>query len=1171
MVDTGSAITLISYSSAKARNLHIDTKHVKPILRGVTGRHLHVIGVVSVVLRIGDTNVSRCIPVVPTNYLRYDVLLGVDVTGKGELVWDNPKGIIKWRGSTIPCTYDRKLRKFDWCRKIRVIKPIVRNPSTLIKLEKPVHLKGYSTSVIRARTCHPVGSVLIVEPLFGNFPILATVDHAQEIPFPITNNSKSPKTWFKGTVMGFCEQPIEEMVITQIQPEIINELVPKDHGFTNLSRKDRLKEIMKSERWHHLSAVQHRDLQSLLLDHESLFILQPGELGRITGEDVHIEIANKRPAKTRSFRYPEKAKEIIANLLLDMKEKDIIEPSTSAWLSPIVLVAKPDGSKRMCLDYREVNKHLAEDIHPLPRLEELVEVAAGHKYYATLDMREAYFQLVLDQDSRDLTTFSDGVSLFRFKRLPFGLNCSPAIFSRKMAEIIAPLVAENWIRNYLDDIIVWADSYDSLLARLDKLFGVLKDRGVKLNLKKCDIGHSKVKFLGHIVSRDGSSPDPDNIKAVQDRRPPKTVKQVRSFLGLCGFYRRFVKNFTKIALPLTALTRKTTKFVWTEKCQRAFEELKRRLTMSPILINPDLNAPFTLTTDASDAAIGAVLSQFRNGTQRVVGYFSRKLSGAESRYSVTDREALAVVRACRHFYHFLWAHKFHINTDHLPLTSVFSRRTKSPRMSRWALEMRDYNFTISYVKGKDNVVADELSRQVNEVYAKLPVESFLGLPKDEFRLEQSRDHKCIDLMQSGLLIKPWRKKGRIPVHKFATINGILYFSRRRLDGGIAWVLVIPDSLKQKALTWAHEAVGHLGQRKTLAECENLFYWDNLRGDTFEFVQTCWTCQKIKQSQGLMQKWQDMPRVERPLDRVSLDLIDLVGGANSFRYALTIVDHYSRFVRAYPLQDKGTQKVIKMFKRYIQAYGPPSTVLTDNGMEFASGAFKQLCDKENITHAYSTPYHPQGNSLIERLHGTLKGVLAALCIDNPKAWPTAISTCEMILNSAVHGTTGVQPFFAFHGRYAPRRVGSTLPTVDGGAEGRDLARDAIRKTNKERAAKYLKAKNMARRNESVPPGALVWVRREESMPGISRKLCTKWAGPYKVDKSIREGSAYVLKDLRQPNTVIQRAAEKVKRCHTRDEYLLDSDTDPGSPEHESPPVRRRSSREKKPLDRLVVGT
>ncbi len=279
----------------------------------------------------------------------------------------------------------------------------------------------------------------------------------------------------------------------------------------------------------------------------------------------------------------------------------------------------------MGLDYRHVNKHLATDIHPLPRLEERVDQTAGHNFYATLDMREAYFQMLVNEDRRELTDFSDGVNLYRFRRVPFGLSCSPAIFTRYMAALLSLLIEEGWIKNYLDDLIIWVPDFPSLTQRLKTTFTLLKENGVKLNLSKCEMAKNQVIFLSYRLFKEGSQPDPKNVEAVLEMRPPSKEKEVRRFLGMTGFYKKHIPNYAKIATPLTNLTRKIQPFKWTEQCRTAFETLKEYLSKTPVLIRIQPHQPFIVTTDASNSHVGGVLSQTQSDDEaKPLGYFSKK-------------------------------------------------------------------------------------------------------------------------------------------------------------------------------------------------------------------------------------------------------------------------------------------------------------------------------------------------------------------------------------------------------------------------------------------------------------------------------------------------------------------------------------------------------------------
>ena len=759
-----------------------------------------------------------------------------------------------------------------------------------------------------------------------------------------------------------------------------------------------------------------------------------------------------------------------------------------------------------------------------------------------------------------------------------------------MAEIVAPLVAQGWVKNYLDDIIVWAENMSELQERLDRLFSVLVERGIKLNLAKCELGKKEVKFLGHIVSKQGCRPDPKNVEAVQDRPIPTTVKQVRSFLGMCGFYRRHIENFAKIALPLSNLTKKDKQFVWDSRCQEAFESLKSKLTKAPILVKPDMGKPFTLVTDASDVSVGAVLTQSNGKINRVIGYFSRKLTPTETRYSATDKEALGVVLACRHFDHFLWGGRFDIYTDHQPLTAVFTRKTKSPRMTRWSLEMREYNYKIFYIKGKDNVVADALSRPINRITTDQPEELFLGQTKREFALSQREEPRWAEIIQLCEKRKiPKNPPTRYPLHKFNVIEGILYYSMSRTDGSLRWSLVVPQKLKSKALKFAHEAVGHLGQKKTIANTEEFFFWENLRTDCVNWVSACTICQRTKGTKGLTHHWREVPQTTRPLERLSIDLTDMIAGTDGLRFVLSVVDGYSRFVRLYPLKTKSADGVVKALEEFIRAYGKPGAILSDNGGEFVNRAFRKFREGHGITHLRATPYHPQGNSIVERMHATLKKILSALCEGSPNRWPRLLSTCERIMNQAVHSTTGCQPYFAFLGRHPVRSVGARLPEFEVDRQDLRLAHESILATSARQLQSYRKAKNVVKADEPLAVASWVWVRLETTKPGTSRKLNDKWAGPYEVVEVNECSGIYTLKDLQEPGSQVYRAADKLKPyIAAPEEYLVDDrvlspevpvETNSGVPESREEvtnppeiavPEVTRPVRQRKRPERLGVG-
>lgn len=1181
LVDTGSCVSIIRKSFVEILGLKPTHMRNLPRLMGVTQTVVPVLGAVYVQVHIGKRVVTHLFYIVPDCLLDTEILLGADILGVARLIWDHKQGIVIWNDITFHVRLLKLRPSTRRIRKLRIGQP--SNTSTdEIRLKKNIILPPSSVGVYAVSVNEEIDTVLEFESGLKQSgamnALCLKVSSNKEVYVPLVNSTKGVVKLRIGTLVGTYNK-IDEKDITSITPtcrkiEIKNDLIPESMNVDSgqgCTREEKLENLITQQDWSHLDNEQQSQLKNIIMQNQEVFILDKNELGKFKDVQGHINISDSQPVRTPIYRYPEKAKQLIADMLEDMEAKDIIETSTAAWLSPIVLVKKPDNSQRMCLDYRKVNTHLQIDIHPLPRLEELVESASGNKFYASLDMKDAYYQVELDENSRDVTTFSDGVSLYRFKRLPFGLSCSPAIFSRVIGKVLAPLIKKGWIKNYLDDIVIWATSLEELLERLEELFKLFGEKGIKLNIKKCQFAQKEIKFLGHIISEEGCKPCPDNVSAIKNMKAPTNVKETRRFLGMCGFYRKHIHNFAKIAVPLTNLLRGSELFEWTPECQSSFEELKNHLVTAPVLIKADMSKTFQLFTDASADHVGAVLMQEVDGHLKPIGYFSKKLKPVEQRYHTTDREALAIVLACRRFHHFLWGTVFGIHTDHQPLVSVFTKKTKCPRMNRWKVEMKDYRYKVVYRPGKHNEVADQLSRPVRAIFQNNQ-DSYLGLSKEEFKAKQmgeARWRELIEYLEGGKL--PKKKFPRAFIHQFIMYEGLLYLCADKNDNSIQFRLVVPQELRKAALKFGHESVAsHLGRRKTIDALETYFYWPSLRSDAVKFVKECITCQVHKDSPSLRQKFQELPPVHKPLERISIDLTDMVSGANGYRYVLTIIDHYSRYVKFYPLRNKTTELVSANFQKYLNDFGIPRCVILDNGSEFTSQQFKHLCQSNNINMGYITPYHPEGNSISERMHRTMKTLLNVMCQGHPYQWPKFVGDVQRVLNCSIHATTGEQPHFSFFSRRPFRQILTELPSMDDDTTDSDIvkAHEIIQKTSSEMSKHYIHIANRNRVNKAVVVDSLVWVKNETQVPGTSKKLNVKWLGPYKVVEVVRDGSTYLLKNVFNDN-LIERAANKVKPYYGDEQWLINmQEHSENVPDIITEGIRTRGARNIVPPSRLI---
>ena len=516
----------------------------------------------------------------------------------------------------------------------------------------------------------------------------------------------------KGTNVAVCE-PVEEIMTAGGEDKASTAAlytVPENDEKT-VDVQDNLTDLFErcSSR---LDKEQRVQFQKLLCRHQDAFASSSEDLGRTSVYRHQIDTGSAIPIKQQPRRLPIYQRAEAEAEMEKMLKRGIIEPSSSPWASPIVLVKKKDGSTRFCIDYRKLNTVTVKDSYPLSRIDDTLDALSGSTWFSTLDLQSGYWQVEMSEEHREKTAFvaGSGLGFYQFKVMPFGLCNAPATFERLMERVLTGLQWQTCLL-YLDDIVTYGQSFQQALERLEEILQRLKAAGLKLSPKKCNLFQRSVTFLGHEVSEKGIATDSSKTEAVRQWPTPKNVTDVRSFLGLCSYYRRFVRGFAEIAKPLHRLTEKNRSFLWTEECLRSFRQLKSALTSAPILAYPtsDDGDSFILDTDASSFGIGAVLSQAQSGTEKVIGYFSRTLTKAERRYCVTRKELLAVVAATKHFHHYLYGRKFLIRVDHGALRWMMNFKSPEGQTARWLEVMSSYTFEIQHRAGTKHGNADGLS------------------------------------------------------------------------------------------------------------------------------------------------------------------------------------------------------------------------------------------------------------------------------------------------------------------------------------------------------------------------------------------------------------------------------------------------------------------------------
>ena len=453
-------------------------------------------------------------------------------------------------------------------------------------------------------------------------------------------------------------------------------------------------------------------LLQLLSDFKDLFAEKNSGLGH-TGLIKHtIDTQGKGPIRLRPYRSAQKNRAEMQRQVQEMLEAKVIQPSLSPWAFPVVLVEKKDGEQRFCIDYRKLNHITKKDSYPLPRIDDTFDMLHGKKFFTTLDLASGYWQIELEESAKEKTAFIVENNLYEFNRMSFGLCNAPATFQRLMNYVLRDVLGKSALV-YLDDVIIFSESYEQHLIDIRKVFSLLQRANLKLKLKKCQFMKKSVDYLGHVISTEGIAPDPNKIDKIANYKVPISVDEVRSFLGLAGYYRRFVPNFGTIARPLTRKTHKDLEkepFTWSEEDHKAFETLRTCLVTPPILAFPNFNLEFLLFTDACDYGIGAVLSQLQDGKEVVIAYASRQLQKAEIKYPTVEKEALAIIFAIKQFRQYLLDEPFTVISDHRPLQWLQDQKDVNGRLGRWAIALSAVNYKIRYRPGRIHQNADCLSR-----------------------------------------------------------------------------------------------------------------------------------------------------------------------------------------------------------------------------------------------------------------------------------------------------------------------------------------------------------------------------------------------------------------------------------------------------------------------------
>ncbi|CAO2169811.1 unnamed protein product [Urochloa humidicola] len=838
------------------------------------------------------------------------------------------------------------------------------------------------------------------------------------------------------------------------------------------------------------------EIEALIQEFAELFEI-PSELPPPRACDHAIPlIEGAAPIQVRPYRYAPALKDEIERQIKEMLDKGIIQKSSSSFSSSVLLVKKKDGTWRFCVDYRHLNAITIKGKYPVPVIDEFLDELANASWFTCLDLRAGFHQIRLKPGEEFKTAFQTHCGQYEFRVMAFGLTGAPGSFQEAMNSTLAPYLRK-FVLVFFDDILIYSTSYEDHIQHIRLVFQLLAQEQWKIKLSKCVFAQREISYLGYVISEKGVGTDPTKVSAIAQWPTPTSAKELRSFLGLAGYYRKFVKGFGLISRPLTDLLKKHSLFIWTSVHDKSFAALKHTLCHAPVLALPDFSKTFAIETDASGTGVGAVLLQ----DGHPLAYISKALGPKSQGLSTYEKEYLAILLAVQQWRAYLQHNEFIIFTDQKSLTQLTEQRLHTHWQQKVFSKMLGLQYRVVYKQGIDNRVADALSRKSTH---ELSCASLSAVSPQW--MQEVADGYSLDEFSQTLLTKLTIDKDAVP--HFSLVNGLIRYKGR------LWIGANPQ-LQRKLLSASHESAigGHSGVPATYMRMKKLFAWKGMKADITHFVKHCMVCQQAKpdrsKSPGLLQP------LEIPSEAwqiISMDFVEGLPQSSSANCVLVVVDYLTKYAHFLPLRHPFTAPVVaRVFMDNVyKLHGLPQAIVTDRDRIFTSNWWKELFRLAGVTLRMSSSYHPQSDGQTERLNQTMETYLRCFVNACPSKWVQWLSLAEYWYNTSSHSAIGRSPFEALYG-YSPKHFGITdetcvVPEVSVWVQDRQLMNTLLKQhlTRSRLRMKRQEDKNRSERSFQVGDMVLLKIQPyvQSSLANrSSQKLSFKFFGPYKIIEKV----------------------------------------------------------------------
>lgn len=1032
--------------------------------------------------------------------------------------------------------------KCDFCGKRGHIESVCYQKKNLVKsaVKPEQHETKFISSdskqkfikkVLIFDTCHEAfidtGSScsLIAESLVNKLSLKFT-----ELPSPVILQGFSKQNYKKVTKKVLVDISFDSIALHDVDFYVIDDLVGCDLliGRNITERSDLvysrvgdllqfqyasdLKEICNHVVTSEINANSHLAELITLLNHYNTCIANNiKELGKVTNHEMEIKLSSSQPIQYRPYRTSHSDRQIIREMVSELLENNIIRDSNSPYASPVLLVSKKNGEKRLCIDYRALNKITIKDKYPMPRIEDLVDRLQGYKVFTSLDLKSGYYQIGVHKDSVDKTAFITEDGHYEFLRLPFGLANAPSCFQQMMNKTLGNLRFGNVIV-YLDDVYLVSQTVEENIKLLENILKIFKQNGLTLNLKKCNFFKHEIEFLGYKIKSGCVMPNETKLEAVKNFPIPKTVHQLRQFLGLISYFRKFIRNCAILSTPLTKLLKKNSVWEWGEVQTKAFYDLREKLTTESVLAIFDPNKETILYTDASREGLAGILTQVGDEGEKVVHYYSRQTTDDEKKYHSFELELLAIVCSLQKFRLYLLGSHFKIITDCSAVRYAINKKDIIPRIARWVLSTQEFSFDILHRDGSRMQHVDALSRNPVPSGQKSETEIIMSITESDWLLAvQVQDPKLVKIRE--ILESGQAEINKEIFNNYELLGGKVY---RRTNYGRRWV--VPKSCIWQIIRSNHDDVGHFSLDKTVERIHSLYWFPRMWKIVKKYIKNCLNCIYHKNKGGPKEgELYPLPKYAQPFHTLHLDhLGPFVTTKNKNKYILVVVDAFTKFVFISAVRKTCTVGVIKELENISKTFGNARRIITDAASCFTSSKFTQYCANRNIRlHIVATGV-PRANGQVERFNKTILKSLKAMGADtNDDKWDQCIKALQQGLNSTIHKTTRAVPCEVMFG-YRLRMDNDSLAPDSHDEVPLDVTqlREKV-DSNIKTSAEYQKRKfdNCRVKAKQYTEGDLVLVKiQSQSNDGQSRKLLPSFRGPFQVKKVLGH-DRYAVVDLR----------------------------------------------------------